>query len=150
MDVLVAGGTGFIGRALCGELADRGYTVTAASYAPDASLPAPGVEKRRHVGECYELGGPHPLTLAETVRVVRPNTLVVPLPIGLSAVCFTAAEFLPGVPLGRDQYRIQRLDNTPDHNDVTAFGVEERQLTSLHEYLDAHNPRRPYPPARAR
>jgi len=69
MDVLVAGGTGFIDLALCRELVDRGHTVTAASRAPDAPVLAPGVE--------------------------------------------TAAL------------------------DVTADGVEERRLTSLHEYLDA-------------
>lgn len=40
MDVLVAGGNGFIGRALCGVLADRGHGVTAASRSPDpATLP---------------------------------------------------------------------------------------------------------------
>lgn len=36
MDVLVAGGTGFIGRHLCAQLADRGHDVTAFSRSPDA------------------------------------------------------------------------------------------------------------------
>jgi len=41
MDVLVAGGSGFIGRALCRVLVDRGHEVTAASRTPDADgLPA--------------------------------------------------------------------------------------------------------------
>ena len=44
MDVLVAGGTGFVGRALCRVLSDRGHAVTAASRSPDwTGLPA-GVE----------------------------------------------------------------------------------------------------------
>ncbi|WP_256296434.1 complex I NDUFA9 subunit family protein [Haloarchaeobius salinus] len=40
MKVLVAGGTGFIGRRLCTELADRGHDVTALARSPDdAALP---------------------------------------------------------------------------------------------------------------
>jgi len=44
MDVLVTGGTGFVGEALCRELDDRGHDVTALSRSSDgADLPA-GVE----------------------------------------------------------------------------------------------------------
>ena len=44
MDVLVVGGTGFIGQHLCRELDDRGHAVTALSRSPaDATLPD-GVE----------------------------------------------------------------------------------------------------------
>lgn len=40
MQLVVAGGTGFIGRHLCGELAGRGHDVTALSRSPaDATLP---------------------------------------------------------------------------------------------------------------
>ena len=39
MDVLVTGGDGFIGRNLCGELADRGHDVTALSRHPGGDLP---------------------------------------------------------------------------------------------------------------
>lgn len=35
MDVLLVGGTGFIGTALCSELVDRGHAVTALSRTPD-------------------------------------------------------------------------------------------------------------------
>ncbi|MCL7416794.1 MAG: complex I NDUFA9 subunit family protein [Halalkalicoccus sp.] len=37
MKVLVTGGTGFIGRHLCAELAERGHDVTALARSPDAS-----------------------------------------------------------------------------------------------------------------
>ncbi|MEM4781947.1 MAG: NAD(P)H-binding protein, partial [Halalkalicoccus sp.] len=47
MKVLVTGGTGFIGRYLCGELVDRGHDVTALARSPEASdLPA-GVSVER-------------------------------------------------------------------------------------------------------
>lgn len=35
MDVLVAGGTGFLGCSVCRVLVDRGHRVTAASRSPD-------------------------------------------------------------------------------------------------------------------
>ena len=38
MDVLVAGGTGFIGRHLCGTLHQRGHDVTAMSRDPDTAM----------------------------------------------------------------------------------------------------------------
>lgn len=44
MDVLVAGGAGFIGRPLTAELADRGHDVTAMSRTPPESGLADGVE----------------------------------------------------------------------------------------------------------
>ena len=44
MNVLVAGGSGFIGIPLCRELADRGHDVTAMSRSPDADELPDGVE----------------------------------------------------------------------------------------------------------
>ena len=44
MDVLVAGGTGFIGRHLCTELDARGHDVTAMARTPDAEAVPDGVE----------------------------------------------------------------------------------------------------------
>ena len=44
MNVLVTGGTGFIGSYLCDELADRGHDVTALSRSPDPSAVSEGVE----------------------------------------------------------------------------------------------------------
>ncbi len=43
MNILVAGGTGFIGTNLCAELVDRGHEVTALSRRPDDDVPE-GVE----------------------------------------------------------------------------------------------------------
>jgi len=44
MDILVAGGSGFIGRHLCAELLDRGHDVTALSRNPDDDTLPAGVE----------------------------------------------------------------------------------------------------------
>ncbi|OAQ53180.1 NAD-dependent epimerase [Natrinema mahii] len=44
MNVLIAGGTGFVGRSLCRVLVDRGHAVTAASRTPDAAGLPDGVE----------------------------------------------------------------------------------------------------------
>jgi uncharacterized protein YbjT (DUF2867 family) len=43
MDILVAGGTGFVGRHLCAELHERGHDVTALARTPDNSLKS-GIE----------------------------------------------------------------------------------------------------------
>ncbi|QFU82723.1 complex I NDUFA9 subunit family protein [Natronorubrum aibiense] len=60
MKVLVAGGTGFIGTALCTELHDRGHEVTALSRDPRGTdLPA-GVERARGDVSAYD-------SIAETV-----------------------------------------------------------------------------------
>lgn len=44
MDVLVTGGTGFVGSNLCAELADRGHDVTALARTPDSGTVPDGVE----------------------------------------------------------------------------------------------------------
>ena len=44
MNVLVTGGTGFIGRNLCAELAERGHDVTALARTPDSDALPAGVE----------------------------------------------------------------------------------------------------------
>ncbi|WP_255192626.1 complex I NDUFA9 subunit family protein [Natronobeatus ordinarius] len=59
MKVLVAGGTGFIGRHLCAELVDRGHEVTALARDPDVSgLPA-GVKTAMGDATAYDsIAGP--------------------------------------------------------------------------------------------
>jgi len=44
MNVLVAGGTGFVGQHLCRELVDRGHDVTALARDPDPTSLPPGVD----------------------------------------------------------------------------------------------------------
>ncbi|WP_226482277.1 NAD(P)H-binding protein [Natrinema amylolyticum] len=100
-----------------------------------APLLADGVEDDRHVGRCYEIGGPERLTLAETVRRIRGGGVVVPIPMGLAAVAAMIVDPLPWIPFGRDQYRVLGLDNTIADNDVTAFGVSPDSLRTLSAYL---------------
>jgi len=90
-------------------------------------------------GEAYELGGPEVLTLADVTRLVYraagKSVTVLSIPMALAKVGMTAAEPVPIVPFGRDQYRSLNFDNTVADNDVDAFGVEESTLTTLASYL---------------
>ncbi|WP_158058237.1 NAD(P)H-binding protein [Halorussus halophilus] len=97
---------------------------------------ADGVEDERRVGEIYELGGPERLTFAEIVERVNDGVSVVSVPNSLASVGFSVAERVPGVPFGRDQFRVFAADNVVPSNDVTAFGVSEDDLRSLTDYLD--------------
>lgn len=101
-----------------------------------APLLADGLTGKRHVGQTYDIGGPERLTLAEIVRTVTGARIILPIPMPLAAVGFRLAELVPGVPLGRDQYRAFAHDNITPDNDVTAFGVEESELLSLGEYVE--------------
>lgn len=102
-----------------------------------------------HAGQIYEIGGPEVLTLAEVATLAhaadgKPVDVVsIPMPLaklGLSALDHVPASVLdavPGIPrMGSDQYRSLQFDNTTDHNDVDAFGVDESELTTVAEYLD--------------
>lgn len=101
---------------------------------------ADAVEEEAHVGETYELGGPEVLTLADVARLAhraegRPVN-VVPVPMALAKVGLALLDAVPGAPMGMDQFRSLRLDNTVADNDVTAFGVEPDALTTLADYLN--------------
>ncbi|GAA0226557.1 complex I NDUFA9 subunit family protein [Haladaptatus pallidirubidus] len=92
-----------------------------------------------HDGEIYELGGPEVLTLADVAKLVRqaegqPVT-VVPVPMALAGAGLKIGGAIPGVPMGGDQYRSLRFDNTVRENEVAVFGVEPDSLTTLAEYL---------------
>jgi len=86
-------------------------------------------------GEVYELGGPEQLTLKQIAKLVRGRVAVVPVPMALAGVGLSIGGAIPGFPMGRDQYRSLRFDNTTDDNDVTAFGTEPDVLLTLGEYL---------------
>lgn len=94
-----------------------------------------------HVGETYEIGGPEELMLADVARLAHRadgrDVNVVPVPDALSKAGLRVAGAVPKVPFGPDQYRALQVDNTVSENDVSAFGVDEADLRTLHDYLDA-------------
>ena len=96
---------------------------------------ADAVEADDHVGETYEVGGPEVLSLREIAKMVR-GSVILPVPMGLAGVGLKVAGSLPGFPMGGDQYRSLKFDNTTSDNDVGAFGVDRESLTTLEEYLD--------------
>jgi len=103
---------------------------------------ADAVEDEGHWGKTYEVGGPESLTLADVARLVYraegKSLRVLPVPMPLAAIGLTLADPLPFVPMGSDQYRSLKLDNTTDDNDVGAFGVDPGELTTLGDYLAVH------------
>ncbi len=106
-----------------------------------APMLADGLEDDRHVGHCYEIGGPERLTLAETVRLVLGGGRIVSIPMPVAQVLAAIVEPLPWPPFGHDQYRVMELDNTTSENDVTAFDVESASLRTLSSYLAAREGR---------
>jgi len=100
---------------------------------------ADGVEDDEHVGEVYELGGPEKLTLARIAKLVHRadgrSATVLPVPMPLAGVGLTVAGAIPGFPMGKDQYKSLRFDNTTADNDVGAFGVAESEFTTIGSYL---------------
>ncbi|WP_101294333.1 complex I NDUFA9 subunit family protein [Halegenticoccus soli] len=104
-----------------------------------APILADALEDDRHVGQVYEIGGPERLTLAEVARQIHEaegrSVNVVPVPMSLAGIGLTVADRVPGSPMGSDQYRSLKFDNTTNHNDVDTFGVSEREMKTLREYL---------------
>lgn len=92
-----------------------------------------------HVGEAYDIGGPEVLTLAEVARLAHgadnKPVNVYNVPMGLAGIGLKLLDNLPGAPMGADQYRSLKFDNTTDDNDVAAFGAEEAALRTLADYL---------------
>ena len=99
---------------------------------------ADGVEEEDHVGEIYELGGPEVLTLKQVVNIVFESegrsVSVVPLPMGLAKVGLSVLGGV-GFPMGADQYRSLKFDNTTADNDVSAFDTDPADLKTLSAYL---------------
>jgi len=100
---------------------------------------ADATEDDAYDGGVYEIGGPEKRTLAEIARLVhgsegRPAT-VVPVPMALAKIGLSVLGSVPGAPMGADQYRSLQFDNSTQHNDVEAFGVDEAGLTTLGDYL---------------
>jgi NADH dehydrogenase len=105
-------------------------------------LLADAVEDETHRGETYGLGGPGVLSLAEVTRLAYraegKSVRVLSVPMPLAAIGLSLADPLPFVPMGSDQYRSLKLDNTVADNDVSAFGADPESLTTLEEYLAIH------------
>jgi len=98
-----------------------------------------GSLEEAHVGKTYEIGGPEQLTLANIARLTRKargqSVRILPVPMALAGVGLTVAEFVPGIPMGRDQFRSLTLDNTTHDNAIEEFGKSADELTTLSEYL---------------
>jgi NADH dehydrogenase len=101
----------------------------------DADTPSPSP----HTGRTYEIGGPEVLTLAEVARLAHAAdgkpVNVYSVPMSLAGVGLKLIDNVPGAPMGADQYRSLRFDNTTDDNDVDAFGFEISDLRTLADYL---------------
>ena len=97
------------------------------------------LESDEHVGETYEVGGPETLTLRQVTDLVyeaeRKGVRIVSLPMPLAKVGLSVLGAIPGFPMGGDQYRSLKFDNTTADNDVDAFGVDEVDMTTLAAYL---------------
>ncbi|MFQ3293329.1 MAG: hypothetical protein ACI9PP_001139 [Halobacteriales archaeon] len=96
---------------------------------------ADSVEADAHIGESYEIGGPETLTLKQVAKLVRGRVAVIPIPMAVAGFGLTIAGSIPGFPMGRDQYRSLKFDNTTDDNAVAAFGVDQIELQTLSDYL---------------
>lgn len=92
-----------------------------------------------HVGRTYDIGGPEVLTLAEVAKVAwaakRKPVSVLPVPMPLAGIGLSLLDAVPGAPMGSDQYRSLKFDNTTTNNGVEAFGWTESDLTTLQSYL---------------
>ncbi|WP_416840488.1 complex I NDUFA9 subunit family protein [Haloferax sp. DFSO52] len=104
---------------------------------------ADAVEADEHVGKTYTIGGPEKLDLRDITEMVYDaegkSISIVPLPMGLAGIGLSVLGAIPGFPMGKDQYRSLKFDNTTDDNDVDAFGVEIDSMKTLGTYLDERN-----------
>jgi NADH dehydrogenase len=104
-----------------------------------AGMIAEATVEEGHAGETYEVGGPEVLTLREITEMVYESegksVRIVGLPMGLAGVGLKTLGVVPGFPMGGDQYRSLKFDNTTDDNDVDAFGLGVEDLTRLGSYL---------------
>ncbi len=90
-------------------------------------------------GQIYEIGGPEVLTLAQVAKLARraegQSVTVLPIPMELAGVGLKVGGAIPGFPMGADQYRSLKFDNTTSDNDVGKFDKKSEELTTLEEYL---------------
>jgi NADH dehydrogenase len=53
----------------------------------------------------------------------------------LAGLGLSVLDNVPGAPMGSDQYRSLKFDNTTTNNGIGAFGWTESDLTQLQSYL---------------
>ena len=104
-----------------------------------APLLADCVEGEEHGGQTYEFGGPRVYTLADVTRLIyeaegKPVTIL-PVPMPMAKLGLTAADYVPPVPLGSDQYHGLNFDNTVSENAVEKFGGDLDEMLTFEEYL---------------
>jgi len=103
---------------------------------------ADAVEDDAHAGKTYEIGGPEVYTLAEIAEFAHGGSFTaIPLPVAVAEIGFGVLGALGG-PFGRDQATSLRIQDVVGDNDVSAFGVDERDLRPLPEYLGLNARRR--------
>lgn len=103
-----------------------------------------------HAGETYEVGGPDVLTLADLADLAHGadgrSVGVVSIPMSIAGIGLKSLDHvpgsvldaIPGVPrMGSDQFRSLQFDNTVDHNDASAFGVDVEDLLTVAAYLES-------------
>ncbi|MFP8951791.1 complex I NDUFA9 subunit family protein [Natrialbaceae archaeon A-arb3/5] len=97
------------------------------------------LEDDEHVGATYEVAGPQVVTLADATELAYEaegkSVTILPIPMALTKLGLAAADPVPFVPFGPDQARSLKMDNTVRTNDVTVFGRNEDELTTLGSYL---------------
>ncbi|MFC7176079.1 complex I NDUFA9 subunit family protein [Halosegnis marinus] len=105
----------------------------------DDEAPDDAVDEDPHVGRTYDIGGPEVLTLAQVAELAwaakRKPVSVLPVPMPLAGIGLSLLDAVPGAPMGSDQYRSLKFDNTTSNNGIGAFGWEESDLTTLQSYL---------------
>ncbi|RQG91655.1 complex I NDUFA9 subunit family protein [Natrarchaeobius halalkaliphilus] len=102
---------------------------------------AGALESDDHIGAVYEVAGPQVVTLADATELAyeaedKPVSIL-PVPMALAKIGLAAVGPVPFVPFGPDQARSLEIDNTVGENDVSAFGLDEDDLTTLRTYLGA-------------
>lgn len=109
-----------------------------------AGMLADAVEDDAYADTTYELAGPEVLSLADVTKLVaRSNgrsVSIVPIPMALVTAGLSLVDPIPGAPMGSDQARSLKMDNTTDENDIEAFGVAPRELRTLESYLGLSTP----------
>ncbi|WP_396611692.1 complex I NDUFA9 subunit family protein [Haloferax sp. S1W] len=104
---------------------------------------AQAIEDDEHVGETYQIGGPEVLTLRDLTEMIYESEgksiTIIPLPMPFARLGLTVLGYVPGFPMGADQYRSLKIDNAVRDNDIGAFGVDPGSLKTFDTFLSERN-----------